>query len=332
VIAILFLRWGDTQLWSNYQPVGYLSGVQSTNHKANIDEQSTKELADDVSVHRERAYMDNLNDLSYVQFAAVYGDVKFLGMNREINCIIMCIMHKFVKIKSMSSMVSTSSSSPKSLDVTLAMNSIIDSGCSKHMKGNRTMLTNFVEKFFGTVRFGNNDFAVIAGYGDVVIDGVDLLTDDRSSNLYTIALDEVASNSLTCLLAKASSSQSWLWHQRLSHLNFATINNLVKNNLVQGLPKMKFEKDHLCSACEQGKIHRKHHKSKMAFASNKPLYLLHIDLCGSMRVQSINGKQYVLVVIDDYSRYTWVFFLHSKDEAFEVIISFIKKTQVNLQL
>nr|GEX57623.1 putative reverse transcriptase domain-containing protein [Tanacetum cinerariifolium] len=162
--------------------------------------------------------------------------------------------------------------------------------------------------------------------------GVDLLTDDRSSNLYTIALNEVASNSLACLLANASFSQSWLWHQRLSHLNFDTFNNLVKNNLVQGLPKMKFKKDHLCSACEQGKIHQKHHKSKTTFASTKPLYLFHMDLCGPMRVESINEKRYVLVVVNDYSRYTWVFFLHSKDEASEVIISFIKKTQVNLQL
>nr|GEY69229.1 hypothetical protein [Tanacetum cinerariifolium] len=141
---------------------------------------------------------------------------------------------------------------------------IIDSGCSKHMTGNRALLTNIMEKFLGTVRFGNNNFAVIAGYGDVVIgsmtikkvyyveDGVDLLTGDRSSNLYSIALNKVASNSSTSLLAKAFSLQSWLWHQRLSHLNFATINNLVKNNLVQSLPKMKFEKDHLCSACEQG--------------------------------------------------------------------------------
>nr|GFC64421.1 integrase, catalytic region, zinc finger, CCHC-type, peptidase aspartic, catalytic [Tanacetum cinerariifolium] len=80
---------------------------------------------------------------------------------------------------------------------------------------------------------------------------------------------------------------------------------------------MKFEKDHLCSACEQGKIHQKYHKSKMAFASNKPLYLLHMDLRGPMRVHTINGKRYVLVVVDDYSRYTWVFFLHSKDEASE---------------
>nr|GFB30542.1 putative ribonuclease H-like domain-containing protein [Tanacetum cinerariifolium] len=95
---------------------------------------------------------------------------------------------------------------------------------------------------------------------------------------------------------------------------------------------MKFEKDHLRSACEQWKIHRKHHNSKMASASNKPLYLLHMDLCEPMRVQSINGKRFALVVVDDYSRYTWVFFLHSKDEASEVIIYFIKKTQVNLQL
>nr|GFB10966.1 retrotransposon protein, putative, Ty1-copia subclass [Tanacetum cinerariifolium] len=95
---------------------------------------------------------------------------------------------------------------------------------------------------------------------------------------------------------------------------------------------MKFEKDHLCFAYEQGKIHQKHHKSKTAFASNNPLYLLHMDLCGPMRVQSINGKRYVLVVLDDYSRYTWVLFLHLKDEASEVIISVIKKTQVNLQL
>nr|GEU77031.1 retrovirus-related Pol polyprotein from transposon TNT 1-94 [Tanacetum cinerariifolium] len=153
---------------------------------------------------------------------------------------------------------------------------IIDLGCSKHMMGNRALLTNFVEKFLGTFHFGNNDFVVIAGYGDVVIgsmaikkvyyveglrhnlfsvgqfcdkglkvsfrkstcsirneDGVDFLTSNHSSNLYTIALNEVASNSSTCLLAKASSSRSWLWHQRLFHLSFATINNLVKNHLVQ---------------------------------------------------------------------------------------------------
>nr|GEW69143.1 retrovirus-related Pol polyprotein from transposon TNT 1-94 [Tanacetum cinerariifolium] len=178
------------------------------------------------------------------------------------------------------------------------------------MTGNRALLKNVVKKFLGTVRFGNNDFAMIAGYGDVVIGSMTikrvyyfeglghnlfsvgqfyLFTGDRSSNLYTIALNEVASNSSTCLLAKASSSQSWLWHQRLSHLNFATINNLVKNNLVQGLPKMKFEKYHLCSACEQGKIHRKHHKSKMDFASNEPLYFFTWIY---VRIRTDNGTEF----------------------------------------
>nr|GEZ58623.1 retrovirus-related Pol polyprotein from transposon TNT 1-94 [Tanacetum cinerariifolium] len=228
----------------------------------------------------------------------------------------------------------------------------------KHMTGNRALLTYFMEKFLGTVRFGNNDFAVIAGYRDVVIgstmikkvyyveglghnlfsvgqfcdkglevafrkstcfvrnkDGVDLLTGDRSSNLYTIALNEVASNSSTCLLAKASSSQSWLWHQRLSHLNFATINNLVKNNLVQGLPKMKFEKDHLCSACEQGKIHRKHYKSKKAFASNKPLYLIHMDLCYLLNDYEDVGKlkdKGDIGVFVGYSKESAAFRIYSK--------------------
>nr|GEU47613.1 hypothetical protein [Tanacetum cinerariifolium] len=228
---------------------------------------------------------------------------------------------------------------------------IIDSRCSKHMTGNRALLTNFMEKFLGTVRFENNDFAVIAGYGDVVIGSMTIKkvynVEGLEHNLFSVGQFcdnglEVAFQKSTCfvrnedgvdlLTAKASSLESWLWHQRLSHLNFTTINNLVKNNLVQCLLKMKFKKDHLCSACEQGKIHRKHHKSITAFALNKQLYLLHMDLCGPIRVESINGKRYVLVVVDDYSRYTWVFFLHSKDKASNVIFSFIKKTQVNLQL
>nr|GEZ90170.1 hypothetical protein [Tanacetum cinerariifolium] len=178
------------------------------------------------------------------------------------------------------------------------------------MTGNRALLTNFVEKFIGTVRFGNNDFVVIAGYGDVVIGSMTIkkvyYVEGLGHNLFSVGKIcdkrlEVTFRKSTCfvrnedgvdlLTAKASSLQSWLWHQRLSHLNFTTINNLVKNNLVQGLPKMKFEKDDLCSACEQAKIHRKHHKSKTDFASNKPLYFLHMDLCGSMRVESINGKR-----------------------------------------
>nr|GEV64266.1 hypothetical protein [Tanacetum cinerariifolium] len=213
---------------------------------------------------------------------------------------------------------------------------IIDSRCSKHMMGNSSLLTNFVEKFLGTVRFGNNDFAVIAGYGDVVIGSMTIkkvyYVEGLGHNLFSVGQFcdkglKVAFRKSICfvrtedgvdfLTAKASSLQSLLWHQRLSHLNFATINNLVKNNLVQGLPKMKFKKDHLCFACEQGKIHQKHHKSKTAFASNQPLYLLQMDMCGPMCVESIIGKRYVLVVVDDYSRYTWEKFFHEVSESFQ---------------
>ncbi|GJX69372.1 retrovirus-related pol polyprotein from transposon TNT 1-94 [Tanacetum coccineum] len=102
---------------------------------------------------------------------------------------------------------------------------------------------------------------------------------------------------------------AWLWHRRLSHLNFDTINLLSKNNIVNGLPKLKFVKDHLCSSCELGKAKRKSFHTKTTPSSKRRLQLLHMDLCGPMRVESINGKKYVLVIVDDFSRYTWTHFL-----------------------
>ncbi|GKD05912.1 retrovirus-related pol polyprotein from transposon TNT 1-94, partial [Tanacetum coccineum] len=128
-----------------------------------------------------------------------------------------------------------------------------------------------------------------------------------------------------CLMAKATSSQAWLWHRHLSHLNFNTINLLSKNNIITGLPKLKFVKDHLCSSCELGKAKRKTFHTKTT-----PLQLLHMDLCGPMRVESINGKKYVLIIVDDYSRYTWTYFLRSKDETLEVLIDFLRLVQRGL--
>ncbi|GKA66985.1 retrovirus-related pol polyprotein from transposon TNT 1-94 [Tanacetum coccineum] len=137
-------------------------------------------------------------------------------------------------------------------------------------------------------------------------------------------------SSLICLLSKASKTKSWLWHRRLSHLNFGAINHLAKNGLVRGLPKLKFEKDHLCSACAMGKSKKQSHKPKSEDTNQEKLYLLHMDLCGPMRVASINGKKYILVIVDDYSRFTWVKFLASKDEAPDFIIKFLKMIQVRL--
>nr|GFA63187.1 hypothetical protein [Tanacetum cinerariifolium] len=132
-------------------------------------------------------------------------------------------------------------------------------------------------------------------------------------------------------MAKATSSQAWLWHRRLSHLNFDTINLLSKNDIVVGLPKLKFVKDHLCSSCELGKAKRNSFHSKLTPSSKRWLHLLHMDLCGPMRVASINGKRYVLVIVDDYSRYTWTHFLRSKDETPEVLIDFLRLVQRGLQ-
>nr|GEY58820.1 retrovirus-related Pol polyprotein from transposon TNT 1-94 [Tanacetum cinerariifolium] len=214
---------------------------------------------------------------------------------------------------------------------------IVDSGCSKHMTGNPKLLINFVEKFLGTVKFGNDQIIPILGYGDLVqgsviikrvyyveglnhnlfsvgqfcdadlevafrkstcyirdLKGNDLLTGSRGTYLYSITLQDTTSPNLICLMAKATSSQAWLWHRRLSHLNFDTINLLSKNDIVIGLPKLKFVKDHLCSS------------------------------------SSINGKNYVLVIVDDYSRYTWTHFLRSKDETPEVLIDFLRLVQRGL--
>nr|GEY76636.1 retrovirus-related Pol polyprotein from transposon TNT 1-94 [Tanacetum cinerariifolium] len=124
-------------------------------------------------------------------------------------------------------------------------------------------------------------------------------------------------------MAKATSSQAWLWHRRHSHLNFDTINLLSKNDIVIGLPKLKFVQDHFCSSCELGKAKRKTFQTKTTPSSKRRLQLLHMDLCGPMRVESINGKKYVLVIVDDYSGYTWTHFLRSKDETPEVLIDFV---------
>ncbi|GKA85187.1 retrovirus-related pol polyprotein from transposon TNT 1-94 [Tanacetum coccineum] len=159
----------------------------------------------------------------------------------------------------------------------------------------------------------------------------DLLTSSRDSNLYTIFISEMAAFSPVCLMSRATSTKSWLWHRRLSHLNFGTINQLMTKYLVDGLPKFKYNKAHLCSACKQGKSKKSSFLPKLVPSTESKLKLLHMDLYGPMRVASINGKKYILVNVDDYSRYTWVYFLRTKDEAPDMIIGFINQVQRNLK-
>nr|GEY19368.1 retrovirus-related Pol polyprotein from transposon TNT 1-94 [Tanacetum cinerariifolium] len=161
--------------------------------------------------------------------------------------------------------------------------------------------------------------------------GNNLLTGSRGTDLYSITLQSTSSPNPICLMAKATSSQAWLWHRRRSYLNFDTINFLSKNDIVVGLPKLKFIKDHLCSSCELGKAKRKSFHTKLTPSSKRQLHFLHMDLCWPMRVASINGKIYVLVIVDDYYRYTWTHFLRSKDETPEVLIDFLRLVQKGLQ-
>ncbi|GJR27572.1 retrovirus-related pol polyprotein from transposon TNT 1-94 [Tanacetum coccineum] len=163
------------------------------------------------------------------------------------------------------------------------------------------------------------------------LEGVDILLGSRNTNLYIISLDGMLKSSSICLLSKASKTKSWLWHRRLSHLNFGTLNKLAKDGLARGIPRLKFQKDHLCSACALGKSKKTSHQPKAEDTNQEKLYLLHMDLCGPMHVASINGKRYILVIVDDYSRFTWVRFLKTKDEAPAAIIKCIKNIQVRLK-
>ncbi|GJT98348.1 retrovirus-related pol polyprotein from transposon TNT 1-94 [Tanacetum coccineum] len=217
----------------------------------------------------------------------------------------------------------------------------LDSGCSKHMIGDHSQLTNFINKFLDTVKFGNDQVAKIMGYGDYQLGNVTILrvyyVEGLGHNLFSVGQFcdsdlEVAFRKHTCFVhnLEATKTKSWLWHRRLSHLNFGAIDHLAIHDLVRGLPRLKFEKDHLCSACAMGKSKKQSHKPKSEDTNQQKLYLLHMDLCGHMRVASVNGKKYILVIVDDYSRFTWVKFLASKDEAPDFIIKFLKMIQIRL--
>ncbi|GJU31411.1 retrovirus-related pol polyprotein from transposon TNT 1-94 [Tanacetum coccineum] len=163
----------------------------------------------------------------------------------------------------------------------------------------------------------NDQVAKIMGYGNYQIGNV------------TVSKDMMVSSPI-CLWSKATKTKSWLWHRRLSYLNFGAINHLARHGLVRSLPKLKFDKDYLCSACSMGKSKKQSHKPKSEDTNQEKLYLLHMDLCGPMRVASVNGKKYIIFIVDYCSQFTWVKFLASKDEALDFIIKFLKLIQVGI--
>ncbi|GJX94791.1 retrovirus-related pol polyprotein from transposon TNT 1-94 [Tanacetum coccineum] len=124
----------------------------------------------------------------------------------------------------------------------------------------------------------------------------------RRRDAYIIDMSSFNKESNACFLAKASLRVNWLWHKRLSHLNFKNINNLAKHNLVSGLPSLTFSKDKNCSACEKGKHHRASFKTKRSFSINKSLHLFHMDLFVHVKPQTISHNKYTLVIVNEYSR------------------------------
>ncbi|KAJ9548566.1 hypothetical protein OSB04_021109 [Centaurea solstitialis] len=162
-------------------------------------------------------------------------------------------------------------------------------------------------------------------------DGNVILRARRNGHLYTTMFYAVPQQLETVVfLAKATKEESWLWHQRLSHQNFRDMNKLVSKHLVNGLPETRLSKDTLCSACEKGKMKKSSHPPKMETNCHHPLDMLHMDLCGPMRVESLARKKYMLVLVDEFSRYTWLEFLRAKSDASDLIIAFIKRIQVLL--
>ncbi|GJV55523.1 putative ribonuclease H-like domain-containing protein [Tanacetum coccineum] len=151
-----------------------------------------------------------------------------------------------------------------------------------------------------------------------------LLKIPRKNNMYSVDMKNIVpKESLTCLVAKATLDESMLWHRRLGHVNFKIINKLVKDNLVRGLPSKCFENDQTYVACLKGKQHKASCKSKVQNSITQPLFMLHMDLFDPTFMCSLMNKKYCLVVTDDYSRFTWVFFLASKDETSGILKNFI---------
>ncbi|GJR47106.1 putative ribonuclease H-like domain-containing protein [Tanacetum coccineum] len=223
---------------------------------------------------------------------------------------------------------------------------VIDSGCSRHMTGNKCYLDEYKDYDGGFVSFGNGkgrisgkvcvlftntECLVLSSNFKLLDESHVLLRVPRKDNIYNVDLKSVVpTGGLTCLIAKATIDESNTWHRRLGHINFKTMNKLVKGNLVKGLPSKIFENDHSCVACQKGKQHKASYKTKLVNSISKPLHMLHMDLFGPTNVKSLMKKSYCLVVTDDFSRFSWVFFLATKDETSGILKTFI--TEIENQL
>ncbi|GKA50532.1 retrovirus-related pol polyprotein from transposon TNT 1-94 [Tanacetum coccineum] len=219
---------------------------------------------------------------------------------------------------------------------------IKDSGCSKHMTGNRKLFSTYKAYNRGNVIFGSNLRGIIIDKGqicnnkcrvtfsehdsEITKDGNVIGRGIRKKGLYVMKLGNKPKDKI-CLTT--IDENSTLWHRRLGHANMRLIQSLASKELLRNLPKLKFDQ-HFCDACKIGKQAHASHKAKNIVSTTRCLELLHMDLFGPSTVRSYGGNLYTLVIVDDYSRYTWTRFLKNKTEAFEQFEIFSKKIQNQL--
>jgi transposase InsO family protein len=153
-----------------------------------------------------------------------------------------------------------------------------------------------------------------------VLDGQLYLVDSNDNNA---ELD-------TCFIAKTN--MDWLWHRRLAHVGMKNLHKLLKGEHILGLTNVHFEKDMICSDCQAGKQVGAHHPHKNIMTIDRPLELLHMDLFGPIAYISIGGSKCCLIIVDDYSRFTWVFFLQDKSQTQETLKRFLRRAQNELGL
>ncbi|GJZ72979.1 putative ribonuclease H-like domain-containing protein [Tanacetum coccineum] len=193
----------------------------------------------------------------------------------------------------------------------------------KELKFNLFCVSQMCDKK-NSVLFTDTECVVLSPYFKLTDESHVFLKVPRKDNMYNVDLKNVVpQGGLTCLFAKATPNESNLWHRRLGHVNFKTMNKLVRGNLVRGLPSKLFEINQTCVACQKVKQHGASCKTKIVNSISQPLQMLHMDLFGLTFVKSLMKKMYCLVVTDDFSRFSWVFFLATKDETTKILKTFI---------
>ncbi|GJQ96117.1 putative ribonuclease H-like domain-containing protein [Tanacetum coccineum] len=189
----------------------------------------------------------------------------------------------------------------------------------KELKFNLFSVSQMCDKK-NSVLFTKTECLVLSPNFKLLDESQVLLKVPRHDNMYSFDLKNVVpSGGLTCLFAKATIDESNLWHRRLGHINFKTMNKLVRGNLVRGLPSKLFENDHTCVACQKGKQHKASCKTKLVSSISQPVQMLHVDLFGPTSVRSINDKTYFLIVTDDFSSNGWKSDVYNTQEALTII-------------